>query len=122
MWGSVMVGGVGLLMLTVMTAQLYASRQHPSLDTTPSRINPNTATAASLTRLPGIGKARALDMIDYRRHHQDGPAFRTAGDMENIKGIGPKTAEKISPWLTFETEPRMDANQRERKIKNQKVK
>mgnify|MGYP001267340230 CR=1 FL=1 len=67
----------------------------------PERINPNTAPLASLVRLPGIGKARAMDIIHFRQANEE-PVFKTAEDMEQIKGIGPKTAEKISPWLIFE--------------------
>ena len=71
----------------------------------PERINPNTAGIASLVRLPGIGKARAMDIIHFRQTNVGGEQiFKTAHDMEQIKGIGPKTAEKNSPWLIFEEE------------------
>ena len=66
-------------------------------------INPNTAEIASLVRLPGIGPARARDIVEYRNSPEvDKPAFKCASDMENIKGIGPKTVEKIKPYLTFD--------------------
>ncbi|MHC4856830.1 MAG: ComEA family DNA-binding protein [Planctomycetota bacterium] len=68
-------------------------------------INPNTASMASLVRLPGIGKARAMDIIHYRQNQKpDEPVFLSARDLENIRGIGPKTAAALEPWLTFETE------------------
>jgi len=67
------------------------------------RINPNTAEAASLVRLPGIGPRRAEVIVEYRkRFDSDRPAFRRAADIENIRGIGPVTAGKIQPWLCFE--------------------
>lgn len=79
------------------------SSRKPSCVGEPERINPNTASVASLVRLPGIGKARALDIIHYRQTHaSDEPVFKTASDLEAIKGIGPKTAEKLAPWLTFD--------------------
>ena len=66
-------------------------------------INPNTAEIASLIRLPSIGPARARDIVAYRNSHEvDKPAFKCASDMENIKGIGPKTVEKLKPYLTFD--------------------
>ncbi|MHC4291661.1 MAG: ComEA family DNA-binding protein [Planctomycetota bacterium] len=81
------------------------AQQHPCLDASPPRINPNTASVASLVRLPGVGKARAMDIIYYRQNQkQAGPAFISTRDLQNIRGIGPKTADKISPWLIFETE------------------
>ncbi len=67
------------------------------------RINPNTAEAASLVRLPNIGPKRAAAIVEYRETADSkGPAFHRTADMENIRGIGPKTAEKMQPWLCFE--------------------
>ena len=91
-----------VLLIFFMGDAVNASRK-PSCVETGERINPNTAKLASLVRLPGIGKARALDIIHFRQANADEkPVFKTAHDMEQIRGIGPKTAEKISPWLTFE--------------------
>jgi competence ComEA-like helix-hairpin-helix protein len=74
-------------------------------------LNPNTATAASLERLPGIGPARAAAIIDYRRKHRAGgmqPAFRHLEDLQNVKGIGPKTAGALAELLVFQTEGKED--------------
>ena len=71
-----------------------------------SRINPNTAPPASLVRLPGIGRSRAAAIVAYRNNfrQQDGRvlAFASANDLERVKGIGPKTAEKIKELLIFD--------------------
>ncbi len=68
-----------------------------------SRINPNTATTASLERLPNIGPKRAQAVVAYRQTvDSDRPAFESSPDMEKIKGIGTKTSLKIRPWLCFE--------------------
>jgi len=69
------------------------------------RINPNTATLGSLIRLEGIGPARAFDIIRYRQQQasEDRPVFTCPHDLQAIRGIGPKTTEKIAPFLDFET-------------------
>jgi len=65
------------------------------------RINPNTASAGSLQRLPGIGKVRAESIIAYRRTH--GPvAFRCAEDLAEIRGIGPAIVRNVAPDLAFD--------------------
>jgi competence protein ComEA len=98
--------------LLALSVPLYFAHQRPCLNAPPERINPNTASLASLVRLPNIGKARALDIMDYRDHHQqDEPAFQSPQGLEQIRGIGPKTVANIAPWLTFEEEPRMDTNE-----------
>ena len=63
------------------------------------RIDPNHADAATLELLPGIGPATAAKIIADRAER--GP-FQSAGDLERISGIGPKTVEGIGPWVRFE--------------------
>jgi len=71
-----------------------------------SRINPNDAPVASLVRLPGIGVGRAGAIVAYRENFSGkdsrNPAFRNCDDLQKVRGIGPKTAQNISQWLTFE--------------------
>jgi hypothetical protein len=70
------------------------------------KINPNYAPAASLVRLPNIGRLRAQAIIAYRENFVlqeiDRPAFRNCNDLQKVKGIGPKTSQNISKWLIFE--------------------
>jgi competence protein ComEA len=60
-------------------------------------ININTADAALLDTLPGIGPAYAARIIDYRTVH--GPFARTE-DIQNVSGIGPSTYAEIAPLIT----------------------
>lgn len=70
-------------------------------------INPNTATAAELTALPGIGRVKAERIAAYRLSHRDAddpeaPVFRRPEDLQGVHGIGPKTVERLRPLLRFE--------------------
>lgn len=69
-------------------------------------INPNEAPVSSLVRLPGIGISRAEAIAAYRnnfsKEDSSSQAFGNCDDLQKIKGIGPKTAQNISEWLTFE--------------------
>ena len=69
------------------------------------RIDINEANYVEWLQLPGIGETLADRILRYRDEH--GP-FRSLDQLDNIKGIGPKTLEKLRPWLTVrkpETEP-----------------
>jgi len=55
-------------------------------------ININTATVDQLDTLPGIGPAKAGDIITYR---QNNGAFDKIEDIQNVSGIGPATFENI---------------------------
>ncbi len=70
------------------------------------RINPNTAEVESLIRLPDIGFSRADAIILYRDMYSNNNGnkrvFKTSDDLQNIKGIGPKTIRNMSQWLKFD--------------------
>lgn len=61
-----------------------------------SRININTATLEELTTLPGIGKVRAADIIEYR---QTVGEFETIEDIMKIKGIKTGIFSKINSLI-----------------------
>jgi competence protein ComEA len=61
-----------------------------------ARLELNRASRAELALVPGFGPSRAQSVDDYRRAH--GP-FATIDDLRKIPGIGPKTLEKVRPWL-----------------------
>lgn len=57
------------------------------------RVNINSSNIDELVRLPGVGPATALHILEYRQAH--GP-FKEASELLKIKGIGPKTLARIS--------------------------
>lgn len=62
------------------------------------KININTATAEELDTLSGIGPAYAKRIIDYRTANG---GFKSIDQIQEIKGIGPKTFEKIKDQITI---------------------
>jgi competence protein ComEA len=64
------------------------------------KVNPNTASAASLRRLPELGPVRAAAILDYREAH-GAAALRGLQDLQGVRGIGPATAEALREYLEF---------------------
>ena len=62
-------------------------------------VNINTADAAQLVLLPRIGEKAAERIIAYRTEH--GP-FKKTSDLMQVKGIGAKTFELLSPHIAVE--------------------
>ena len=62
----------------------------------------NTASAADLEALPGIGPALAQTIVTYRTAH--GP-FRTIDDLLQVSGIGLKKLENLRPHLVISESP-----------------
>ena len=63
-------------------------------------IDPNTAPWWELTALPDIGEGTARKIVEYREAHANrSPVFRRPDDLEPVPGIGPKTIQRISPYL-----------------------
>jgi competence protein ComEA len=63
------------------------------------KVNINTATAEELCTLPGIGPVKAESIIDYRT--TNGP-FQSIEDIENVRGIGDATFEKLKDKITVQ--------------------
>ena len=64
-------------------------------------VNVNTADKEELQQLPGIGEARAEQIIAYREEYG---RFTKAEDLLNIPGIGSTVLERMKPYLVFEEE------------------
>ncbi len=95
-----------VLTLAAAPAAPAVAQQSPSPATrTPSKadakaegvINLNTASAADLESLPGIGKSTAQRIVEYR---QKSGGFKKIEELMNVKGIGEKSFLKIKGRLT----------------------
>jgi competence protein ComEA len=92
-----------LLLLCVATANALGHEPVPAAGQTPpacaaaAPLNLNSATPEQLDALPGIGPALAARIVAYRDEH--GP-FSQIEQLKCIKGIGPRTLEKLRPCLT----------------------
>lgn len=59
------------------------------------RVDINTASAAELASLPGIGDSKAQAIVEYRA----ADPFKSIEDLKKVKGIGDKTFEALKPSL-----------------------
>ncbi|MHB1296496.1 MAG: helix-hairpin-helix domain-containing protein [Anaerolineae bacterium] len=78
------------------SADFLALRTLPSAEAS-ALVNINTATAAELEQLPGIGSVYAARIVDYRDTH--GP-FAAPEDLMQVAGIGSGRFEAIAPLIT----------------------
>jgi competence protein ComEA len=67
-------------------------------------VDLNSAKVPDLLLLPDVGESLARRIVEHR--DANGP-FRDHNDLLRVRGIGPKTLERISPYLR--PMPRMDA-------------
>ncbi len=63
-------------------------------------VNINTAGPAQLTLLPGIGQAKARQILELRAQK----IFSSLEDLKAIKGLGPKRLEALKSHVVFSGE------------------
>jgi len=66
------------------------------------RIDPNTAPAEELQRLPRVGPSLAARIV--ARREERGP-YRTLADLDSVSGIGPALLAAAAPHLTLPPAP-----------------
>ena len=62
----------------------------------PASVNINTASAAELDALPGIGAKTAALIVEYRQ--KNGP-FKKIEELMNVRGVGEKSFLKLKPQI-----------------------
>jgi competence ComEA-like helix-hairpin-helix protein len=70
------------------------------------KVDPNTASADELDRLPRVGPALALRIVEHRKANG---RFATLEDLGDVSGIGPALLNTIAPHLTLRAGGRVAA-------------
>ena len=92
---------VTLLVACLGAASAYAqnNRSMPAAQAS-AVVNLNTASVAQLETLPGVGKATAERIVEYREKNG---GFKKVEDLMNVRGVGEKSFLKIKPLITVTT-------------------
>jgi competence protein ComEA len=94
---------VSAALLTLVLSVCAAGAQHTAVRTaaaqapSPAALNLNTATVAQLESLPGIGRATAERIVEYR---QKSGGFKKIEELMNVRGVGEKSFLKLKPLIT----------------------
>jgi competence protein ComEA len=78
-------------------AQSRRARRAPMPARPAGKLNLNTATAAQLDTLPGVGPGTASAILRVRVRLG---RFKTVEDLREVPGIGPKRFERLRPLLS----------------------
>ena len=73
-----------------------AEKSETELVTVSDKVNINTATKEELMSLQGIGEVLSERIIEYRKNAK----FNSIDEIQQVKGIGEKTFEKLKDSIT----------------------
>ena len=96
---SIVKDGAKIYIKGASNQQTGASSQQAEvqgLSTNQGMININTASQSELEKLPGVGSATALKIVNYRQNNP----FSSIEDLMKVPGIGEKTFEKMKEMLS----------------------
>ncbi len=81
--------------MMVIALAMTAATAHAAGPAEGGTVNINTATVGELMKLPGIGKAKAEAIVQYRTAQK----FQTAEDLREVKGIGDKLFDQLRTYV-----------------------
>ncbi len=93
--------GVGLVVTSWLAISHPLQRSVPRIATIwpDMLIDPNRATEAQLDLLPGVGPELARRIV---RHRDDQGRFRSVAALTHVRGIGPRTLERVQPFVVID--------------------
>jgi competence protein ComEA len=80
--------------LLLILASVVAFSTHPAF----AAVDINTATAAQLESVNGIGPKKAEAIIEYRKKNGH---FKSVDELENVKGLGKASIDKMRDELAI---------------------
>ncbi len=89
--------GVAFLIGTALALAPAAVRAADPATGPARAVNVNTASAAELEQLPGVGEARAKEIVATREKRG---GFKSVEELVEVKGIGKAALEKLRPLVT----------------------
>ena len=100
-----------IIAFLIASASLAAMPEStPAASSSPSGVvNINTADTDQLSLLPRVGAKVAQRIVDYRNEHGK---FAKTSDLMQVKGIGDKSFENLSSYLTVEGKTTLTAKVR----------
>jgi competence ComEA-like helix-hairpin-helix protein len=100
-----MAFAMALVAPVAASAQARAAQPRPSAGASAPGVSPvegvvniNSATEDELRRLPLVGPARAAAIVALRTRVQ---RFRSADDLQRVRGIGRASMRRLRPYLTL---------------------
>jgi competence protein ComEA len=87
-----------VLAMGVATVSAQQSSSRPATAASAAApVNLNSATVPQLEALPGVGKATAERIVEYREKNG---GFKKIEDLMNVRGIGEKSFLTLKPLIT----------------------
>ncbi len=83
---------------TDISSEKAKTATHSNKSARAGMVNINSATENELIALPGIGPSKARAIAEYRQQHG---GFKSVDELQEVKGIGPTTLDKLRSNLTF---------------------
>jgi competence protein ComEA len=90
-----MSGPITRTVAALLAALALSAAQPMGAETAP--LNLNTASAAELASLKGIGPAKAQAIVEHRDKNGQ---FKSVDDLKLVRGVGDKMLEQLRPQVT----------------------
>jgi len=107
---TLMHAALAAALLVLPAIAVYAQdKPAPPAAAAKTLVNLNTATLDQLEELPGVGRATAQRILEYR---QKSGGFKKIEELMNVKGIGEKSFLKLKPLIVVTTKTEKSSGDR----------